>query len=125
MTTGTILHRRILIDLVLRGFGDQEAELEFVLDTGFTGVLTMPPSVCEALELQYIRPQPANLADGSSVVLEVYQAALVWHSGVYDVEVLAMEGAPLIGMTLLEDSEVRFQGREGGFASIKPLTEID
>ncbi len=121
MTTGTILHRRILVNLVLRGLSNQEAELEFVLDTGFTGVLTMPPAVCEALELQYIRPQPANLADGTSVVLEVYQAALVWNNGVYDVEVLAMEGAPLIGMTLLEDSEVHFQGREGGIASIEPL----
>jgi clan AA aspartic protease len=119
--TGTVLHRRILIQLVLRGFSDQEAELEFVLDTGFTGVLTLPPSICEALELQYVRPQPANLADGSSVILEVYQAVLVWHSGVYDVEVLAMEGAPLIGMTLLEDSEARFQGREDGLASIGPL----
>jgi hypothetical protein len=37
------------------------------------------------------------------------------------VEVLAMDGAPLIGMTLLEESGVRFQGRDGGLVSIEPL----
>ncbi len=51
MTTGTVLHRRILVDLTLRGPTGREAELEFVLDTGFTGVLTMMPSACAALEL--------------------------------------------------------------------------
>lgn len=121
MTIGTILHRRILVDLTLRGPTGREGVLEFVLDTGFTGVLTMMPSVCEALELHYVRPQPASLADGSSIILEVYQAALFWHDEEHDVEILAMDGTPLIGMTLLEDSDVRFQGNEGGFVSVGPL----
>ena len=121
MSTGTVLHRRILVDLNLRGPTGQEAELEFVLDTGFTGVLTMLPSACKALELHYIRPQPASLAEGSSIILEVYQALLLWNGEGHDVEVLAMDGEPLIGMTLLEDSDVRFQGNEGGTVSIEPL----
>lgn len=121
MTTGTVLYRRILVDLTLRGPTGREAELEFVLDTGFTGVLTMMPSACEALGLLYVRPQPASLADGTSIILEVYQSALLWNGGEHDVEILAMDGAPLIGMTLLEDSDVRFQGNEGGLVSIGPL----
>jgi predicted aspartyl protease len=72
-----VSHRRILVDLTLRGPARQEAEFEFVLDTGFTGVLTMPPAACEALELRYVRPQPARLADTSFVMLEVYEAMLL------------------------------------------------
>lgn len=115
------MHRRILVDLTLRGSLGTEAEVEFVLDTGFTGGLTLLASVCEALELQYVRLQPASLAEGSSVILEAYQATLLWQDSEYDVEVLAMEGAPLIGMTLLETSDVHFQGSEGGSVSIEPL----
>ena len=115
------MHRRILVNLALLGPAGQEAEVEFVLDTGFTGVLTMMPSACQALKLPYVRPQPANLADGSSIVLEVYQATLFWNGEEHDVEILAMDGAPLIGMTLLEESEVRFQGSEGGIVSIEAL----
>jgi len=121
VTSGTVLHRRTLVDLNLRGPTGREAELEFVLDTGFTGVLTLMPSACKALELRYIRPQPASLAEGSSIILEVYQASLVWNGEEHDVEILAMYGEPLIGMTLLEDSDVRFQGNEGGLVSIEPL----
>ena len=121
MTIGTVSHRRILVDLILRGPTGTEAEVEFVLDTGFTGVLTMLPSVCEALGLHYVRPQPASLAEGSSVILEAYQAALLWNRDEYDVEILAMDGTPLIGMTLLETSEVCFQGSEGSLVRIGPL----
>ena len=46
---------------------------------------------------------------------------LLWDGEERDVEVLALEGAPLIGMTLLEDSDVRFQGRDGGVVSIEAI----
>ena len=121
MITGTVLHRRILVNLTMRGPAAREAEIEFVLDTGFTGVLTMMPTICKALGLHYICPQTAQLADGSSVILEVYQAALFWNGEEHNVEILAIEGAPLIGMTLLEDSDVHFQGKKGGIVRIEAL----
>ena len=125
MTIGTVLNRRVFVQLAMVDADEQVLEFEFVLDTGFTGVLTLPPADCAALELPFLRLQPAGLADGSPLLLKVYLATLLWHDQERGVEVLALEGAPLIGMTLLEDSEVRFQGREGGFVSIEASTEID
>jgi hypothetical protein len=37
------------------------------------------------------------------------------------VEILAMDGAPLIGMTLLDGFDVRLQVTDGGLVSIEPL----
>ena len=121
MITGTVLNRRVFVKLFLVGPNEQTADVEFVLDSGFTGVTTLAPEACAALALPFLRLQPAGLADGSPVLLEVYQVTLLWADEERDVEVLALEGAPLIGMTLLEDSDVRFQGRDGGLVSIKPL----
>jgi clan AA aspartic protease len=95
--------------------------VEFVLDTGFTGVITLPPAACTLLALTYVRPQPARLADGSHVMLEVYEATLIWDGAPRDVEVLAKEGSPLIGMTLLDGFDVHLQVTEGGLVTIVPL----
>lgn len=121
MITGTVRNRRVYVALALAGPDGFAVEVEFVLDSGFTGVTTLPPAACKTLNLLFLRLQPTGLADGSPLLLEVYQAALLWGGEERTVEVLALEGAPLIGMTLLETSDVRFQGSEGGLVSIEPL----
>ncbi len=121
MITGAVYNRRVFVELSLAGPNDQAVDVEFVLDTGFTGVTTLAPEACTALGLPFLRLQPAGLADGSPLLLDVYQATLFWDGEERQVEVLALEGAPLIGMTLLEESDVRFQGRDGSLVSIEPL----
>jgi clan AA aspartic protease len=119
--TGTISQRRAYVNLTLRGLNGPEGEVEFVLDTGFTGSLTLPPAACAALALSYIRPQPANLADGTRVILRVYEAILAWDGAERAVEVLGLEGAPLLGMTLLNGCDVHLQVAEGGSVTIERL----
>ena len=121
MITGTVSGRRAFFDLDVRGPSGREARVEFVLDTGFTGVTTLPPDACEALDLPFLRSQPSGLADGSQVMLEVYEATLVWGGVERQVEVLAITSAPLIGMTLLEGYDVHLQVAEGGLVTIEPL----
>lgn len=121
MIMGTVLNRRAFVELSLFGPAGQTADVEFVLDSGFTGVTTLAPEACAALELPFLRLQPAGLADDSPLLLEVYQLTLFWDGAGRAVEALALEGAPLIGMTLLEKSAARFQGRDGGLVSIKAL----
>ena len=121
MIAGTVRNRRVFVESALIGPEGPTTRSEFVLDSGFTGVTTLPPAACAALSLPFLRLQPAGLADGSPLLLEVYKGTLLWDGEERTVEVLALEGAPLIGMTLLEDSDVRFQGRDGGIVSIEPL----
>ncbi|WP_180267723.1 hypothetical protein [Nostoc linckia] len=48
-------------------------EIECVIDTGFEGFLTLPPSIIAALGLPYLININANLANNSTVETDVYQ----------------------------------------------------
>ena len=100
MITATVQNRRVFVELLLSAPEGQEANIEFVLDSGFIGVTTLDKNSCAALSLPFLRLQPAGLADGSLILLEVYQGTLLWDG---------------------EERDVRFQGRDGGFVSIEAL----
>jgi clan AA aspartic protease len=121
MITGTISARRAYVPLRVLGPTGQEGEVEFMLDTGFTATATLPPTACVRLGLVTLRIQPVRLADGTRVLLDVYEATVMWDGVPRAIELLAKEGAPLIGMTLLDGSDVRLQVTEGGPVTIEPL----
>jgi clan AA aspartic protease len=121
MITGVVSNRRAFVSLNVRGQTGAEGEVEFVLDTGFTGVLTLPTAACAALGLSIDRLQPSRLADGTRVMLDVHIGTLLWDGEEREVEVLGMAGAPLLGMTLLEGSDVHLQVADGGLVTIEPL----
>src|ERR1051325_2852739 len=102
MITGTISTRRAYVPLRILGPAGQEGEMEFVLDTGLTATATLPPTACAPLGLVTLRIQPVRLADGTRVLLDVYEATLMWAGVPRSIELLAKEGAPLMGMTLLD-----------------------
>ena len=69
---GYVSARHALVPLIMRGANGQ-AEVDFVLDTGFAGFLTMPLTEIDTLGLPYSHPTFAHLADGSIIVLDVYR----------------------------------------------------
>jgi clan AA aspartic protease len=120
MITGSVSRRRAYVPLTVRGTG-ADGEVEFVLDTGFTGVTTLPPAACTALALPFLRRQPSFAANRQRVVLDVYEMTLIWDGAERQVEVLAMEGPPLIGMTLLDGYNLRVQAVDGGLVTIERI----
>lgn len=116
--TGVVTARReAILRLEVLGAGSSEAwrtEIEAVVDTGFTGYLALPGAIVEELELPAQRRSEAILADGSIVALEVHRAKVLWEGEERDAEVLALEGDPLVGMSLLYGHEVRLRVVEGG-----------
>jgi clan AA aspartic protease len=95
--------------------------LESVIDTGFAGYLTLPLAAILAMGLQFNRRMPANLADDSTIIVEVYVASIVWNENVREVEVLATGQRPLIGTLLLDGCELDIQFVEGGAVSIEEI----
>jgi clan AA aspartic protease len=89
-------------------------EIECVVDTGFEGFLTLPPSIVAELGLPYLININANLADNSSVETNVYLATIIWNGAERNVAVLAMGRRPLIGTALLEDYHLSIDFCEGG-----------
>ncbi len=123
MIRGTVSYRRAYVKLVIFGADDREHEIEAVVDTGFTGVLTLPPGIVTAMALPYLGPQPATLANGGWVMTSLHEVRLLWNDEERDLEVMAMEGEPLVGMTLLDGCEIRIQVTDGGSVTIEPLEE--
>jgi clan AA aspartic protease len=70
--------------------------IEFVIDTGFTDHLCLPPEAVKLLRLPFLYNLPANLADNSSVVLPVHQATIFWDGAERDVRVFATGRRPLV-----------------------------
>lgn len=114
MRHGTVVGLQARLGVVLCPQGSSEIEIEFVIDTGFEGFLTLPPAVIAELELPYIAKIQANLADNSSITTNVYAVTIVWNGVERDVVVLGMGRRPLIGTGLLEDYHLSIDFCEGG-----------
>ena len=78
MIVGIVHGREALIRLTIRGFRGRQQEIEAVVDSGYTGWLTLPPTAITALNLRWQTFGRSILADGSVSVFEVYQAKVVW-----------------------------------------------
>ncbi len=119
MMTGTInADLEPLLRLTVQDAGGQPHDLEAVIDTGFNGFLTLPPPLIAALGLPWLCRQQGQLADGSVVAFDVYVATGDWHGQPRSVEVEAADAQPLLGMALMQDSELQIQVGPGGSVTI-------
>ena len=98
--------REAVIELPLVGPAQDTRQIQVVIDTGYNGYLTLPGHLITALQLPSAGYRRAALADGSSVILNVYLGNVVWHGRQQEVVVARADGAPLVGMSLLRGSRV-------------------
>jgi clan AA aspartic protease len=96
-------------------------DVDAVIDTGFNGYLTLPPALAAGLGLQWLCRQQGQLADGSLQTFDVYVGTVEWHGQPQAVEVDAANAQPLLGMALLEGSELRIEVRSGSPLTINIL----
>jgi clan AA aspartic protease len=121
MILGSVAHRRPTVLLVVRGPSGQEITIETLLDTGFNGFLSLPPSVVTALSLPFRSYVRAHLADGSAIRLVVHAAEVIWDGADRDVEVLVADRQPLLGTALLDGHELTIRFADGDRVTIQRL----
>ncbi len=114
MIHGTVVGLQARLGIIVRLPGHSDVEVECVVDTGFEGALTLPPTMINALGLSYLTQLSANLANDSNIVTDVYVATVVWNGVERDIAVLAMGRRPLVGTILLEDYHLGVDFCEGG-----------
>ncbi len=114
MKHGIVVGLQAHMSVILRSIEGSEIEVECVVDTGFEGFLTLPPTVVADLGLSFLASIRANLADNSHVLTNVHQVTLIWNSVEREIPVLAMGRRPLIGTALLEDYHLSIDFCEGG-----------
>jgi predicted aspartyl protease len=53
-------------------------EYELIVDTGFSGSLYLPEDAIAAWGLPFVSSVPIALADQSTVIVDVYEARVIW-----------------------------------------------
>ena len=79
MTKGRVnVHREALVPLPLRGPQGEEHTIEAVIDTGYNGFLTLPPSLITLLGFPFLRSSRAILGDGITIEFDIHEATVIW-----------------------------------------------
>ncbi len=121
MRSGKVSRRQAGLPVTIQLLSQPGIVLEFVVDTGFTGELTLPQAAVAAMQLPFLYDQRSVLADGSTIYIPVHQATVIWDHAKHLVRVLATGRRPLIGTELLDEQELRVRFREGDLVSVEDL----
>ena len=103
-----------VVTILLLGPAGQTREVAAVVDTGFNGYLTLPPTLVAELGLSVVGDGEAILADGREVAFDVYGVTVVWDGQPRYVETAAVGIDALLGMMLLDRHSLFVEVSDGG-----------
>ena len=121
MIRGIVTRRELLILLTVKGAGRHCTEFKAVVDTGFTGWLSLPPELVSMLELQWDSFGQGKLADGSVKNYDVFIGKVLWNERWRRIRISELDALPLVGMSLLRGCELKMQVRSKGRVVISQL----
>lgn len=110
-----------IIRLVVGRTNASTQVIDAVIDTGFTGFLTLPLAVISNLNLRLYSREEGTLGDGSICIFDVYSGFVLWDGEFRRIDVNTAETEPLLGMSLLYGYRMRLDVVEGGTVTIQPL----
>lgn len=117
--------REATIRLVVGDADTERQVIDAVIDTGFTGFLTLPLAVLTALGLEAYSREEGTLGDGSTCIFDVYSGFVIWDGAFRRIDINASEASPLVGMSLLYGYRVQFDTIEGGAVTIQSLNLLN
>lgn len=110
-----------IVRIVVRDASGRDHAHDAVVDTGFTGWLTLPPSVIASLNLPWREWGAGILADGGRILFNVYDVTLHWDGQIVTIPVDEADAEPLIGMRLLQGFRIIIENIDGGLVQIDRL----
>jgi clan AA aspartic protease len=114
-------NREAIISLVIVNENLQTKLITAVIDTGYTGYLSLPSEIITELNLSWTGIDRGTLGDGSEVTFEVYAAKVIWDGEYRNIPINEAETDPLVGISLLYGYDLHIQTVEGGNVTIKLL----
>ena len=103
-----------VVTLAVQGPSGQTTETEAVIDTGFTGFLTVTPALVTEFGLVLEGTSRATFADGSEIIFDVNDVAVLWDGEPRYVLADAADTIPLVGMRLLDNHNLNIDVVDGG-----------
>jgi clan AA aspartic protease len=113
-----------IIRIVVANADSQKQTIDAVIDTGFTGFLTLPFSVLANLNLQAYRREAGILGDGSTCIFDVYRGLVLWDGALRRIDINESDTEPLVGMSLLYGYRMQLDAIEGGTVIVQPLSSL-
>jgi clan AA aspartic protease len=95
--------------------------IEAIVDTGFSGYMTLPESWITSLELVRHSSSDAVLADGTLRKFFVYEAEVWWADSWRPILVSKIGSEALLGMRLLTGYELLVQVVPGGAVKVMSI----
>lgn len=112
-----------VLRVVVGDLATQRIVVDALIDTGYTGNLTLPPSTIAALNLPWRGSEEGVLGDGSTQMFDVYSATIIWDGEFRTIKVNESDTDPLLGVGLLYGYEVCIQTISGGTVTVKALSK--
>jgi clan AA aspartic protease len=101
--------------------GNKLKSINAVIDTGFTGFLSLPIAIITELDLSWNYRDRGTLGDGSETLFDIYDAMVIWNGQYREIEVNRAETDPLIGMSLFRGYRLQIDTIPGGLVTISTL----
>jgi clan AA aspartic protease len=92
-----------------------------VIDTGFTGFLSLPSAIVTELDLPWSYRDRATLGDGSEALFDIYEASVIWDGQFREIEINSADTEPLLGMSMLRGYRLQVDNTQGGLVMIESL----
>ena len=103
-----------VVALPLRGPEGRTLDIEAVVDTGYSGFLTLPPGLVAELELPFAYLGQAFLANDDEVTFDVHDATVLWDDQPRYIKADATGSTPLMGMAMLDNHDLKIEVERGG-----------
>ncbi len=115
MITGVVNDRlEAVVKVPVGASTGQVLEIEAVVDTGFNGLLTLPPTVVADMGLSESGVTKLILANGTEEFCSTHDATVIWDGHLRFIRVDATGPVPLLGMELLEGHNLNIDVHPGG-----------
>ncbi len=111
------------VDLAIAGGEQPAVGFSALVDTGFSGSLTLPQAVLEKFHAKPMFQVNVTLADGSEIVADLFELTVLWDGQPLTIEVDAAETEPLIGMALLAGHDLQMRVVPDGDVTITSIPQ--
>jgi clan AA aspartic protease len=106
------------VPLRIRAPGGPDYDLDAIIDTAFSGSLTLPPALISSLNLPFRARVSVQLGDGTIGQFDSYDVEIEWDGAWIPLTATEIDTAPLLGIGLLRRMELFIEFIPGGVVDI-------
>jgi clan AA aspartic protease len=119
MITGTVTpNLAAIVRVHVEDANGTSQAIDFTIDTGFTGFVSLPPAVIAGIGLPVASQESVRIADGSVMNVPVHAGVVIWDGKPRRGDFHAVGKERLLGMALLAGHDLAIRVSDGGAVSI-------